>query len=59
MITVGTSVREKGVVAKGDRNRQQARAKLAQMRALEARRRRRRRWLAGTGAVVVTWPSGL
>jgi hypothetical protein len=40
-------------VAKGNRNRQQARAKLAQMRALEARRRRRRQWLAGAGAVVV------
>jgi hypothetical protein len=40
-------------VSKGNRNRQQARAKLAQMRALEARRRRRRRWLAGAGAVVV------
>jgi hypothetical protein len=40
-------------VAKGNRNRQQARAKLAQMRALEARRRRRRRWLAGAGGVVV------
>jgi hypothetical protein len=40
-------------VAKGDRNRQQARAKIAQMRALEARRRRRRRWLAAAGAVVV------
>ena len=40
-------------MAKGNRNRQQARAKLAQMRALEARRRTRRRWLAGAGAVVV------
>ena len=38
-------------MAKGNRNRQQARAKLAQMRALEARRRRRRRWLAAGGAV--------
>ena len=37
-------------MAKGNRNRQQARAKLAQMRALEARRRRRR-WLAAGGAV--------
>jgi hypothetical protein len=41
------------VVAKGERNRQQARAKIAQQRAQEARRRRRRRWLAGTGAAVV------
>jgi hypothetical protein len=40
-------------VAKGERNRQQARAKIAQMRAQEARRRRRRRWLAGAGAAVV------
>ncbi len=40
-------------MAKGDRNRQQAREKIAQMRALEARRRRRWRWLAGLGAVVV------
>ena len=40
-------------MAKGNRNRQQARAKLAQTRALEARRRRRRRWLAGAGGVVV------
>jgi hypothetical protein len=40
-------------VAKGNRNRQQARAKLAEMRALEARRRRRRRRLAGGGAAVV------
>ena len=39
-------------MAKGNRNRQQARAKLAQMRALEARRRKRRRWLAAGGAVV-------
>jgi hypothetical protein len=42
-----------GAVAKGDRNRQQARAKLAQMRALEARRRRRRLWLAVSAAVVI------
>ena len=35
------------------RNRPKARAKVAQMRALEARRRRRRRWLAGIGAAVV------
>src|ERR1700730_390726 len=42
-----------GAVAKGDRNRQQARAKLAQMRALEARRRRRRLWLGVSAAVVI------
>jgi hypothetical protein len=42
-----------GAVAKGNRNREQARAKLAQMRALEARRRRRRLWLAVSAAVVV------
>ena len=40
-------------MAKGNRNRQQAREKIAQMRAQEARRRRRRLWLAGLGAVVV------
>jgi hypothetical protein len=37
-------------VSKGGRNRQQAREKVAQMRALEARRRRRRNWLVGIGA---------
>jgi len=36
-------------VSKGSRNRQQARQKIAQMRALEARRRRRRNWMAGIG----------
>jgi hypothetical protein len=40
-------------MSKGARNRQQARAKIAQMRALEARRRRRRNWLAGIGAAAV------
>jgi len=40
-------------VSKGDRNRRQAQEKIAQMRALEARRRRRRNWLAGVGAAVV------
>jgi hypothetical protein len=40
-------------VSKGDRNRQRGRAKIAQMRALEARRRRRRTWLAGIGAAAV------
>jgi hypothetical protein len=37
-------------VSKGDRNRQQAREKIAQARALEARRKRRRNWTAGIGA---------
>ncbi len=37
-------------MSKGSRNRQQAREKVAQMRALEARRRRRRNWLVGIGA---------
>ncbi len=37
-------------MSKGDRNRQKAREKVAQMRALEARRRRRRNWLVGIGA---------
>jgi hypothetical protein len=40
-------------VSKGGRNKQKAREKIAQMRALEARRRRRRIWLAGIGAAVV------
>jgi hypothetical protein len=40
-------------VSKGDRNRQQARAKVAQMRAMEARRKRRRNWMAGLGAAAV------
>jgi hypothetical protein len=39
-------------VSKGERNRQEARAKIAQMRALEARRRRRRIWMAGIGGAV-------
>ena len=38
------------LVSKGDRNRQKARQKIAQMRALEARRRRRRNWMTGIGA---------
>ncbi|MGH3273642.1 MAG: hypothetical protein ACRDNZ_04860 [Streptosporangiaceae bacterium] len=37
-------------MSKGDRNRQKARQKIAQMRALEARRRRRRNWLTGIAA---------
>ncbi len=40
-------------MSKGNRNRQQAREKIAQMRALEVRRRRRRLWLTGAGAVVL------
>jgi hypothetical protein len=40
-------------VAKGNRNQQQAREKIAQARAAEARRRRRRRWLTGAGAAAV------
>ena len=40
-------------MSKGSRNRQQAREKIAQARALEARRRRRRLWLGGLGAVTV------
>jgi hypothetical protein len=40
-------------VSKGSRNRQQAREKITKMRALEARRRRRRSWVAGIGAAVV------
>ncbi len=40
-------------MSKGDRNRQKAREKVAQMRALEARRRRRRNWMAGIGVAAV------
>jgi len=40
-------------MSKGSRNQQRAKEKLAQMRALEARRRRRQRWLVGTAAVAV------
>jgi hypothetical protein len=40
-------------VSKGERNRQQAREKIAQMRALEANRKRRRNWLISLGAVVI------
>jgi hypothetical protein len=41
------------LVSKANRNRQDARAKIAQMRAKEARRRRRIRWLAGIGAAAL------
>ena len=40
-------------MSKASRNRSKASEKIAQQRAQEARRRRRRLWLAGTGAVVV------
>ncbi len=40
-------------MSKGGRNRQKAREKIAQMRALEAQRRRRRTWMTGIGAAVV------
>ena len=40
-------------VSKGGRNRQKAREKIAQMRALEVRRRRRRNWMAGVGVAAV------
>jgi hypothetical protein len=40
-------------VAKANRNRETARAKITQMRALEAKRRRRRIWLAGIGAAAL------
>lgn len=40
-------------MSKSNRNRQQAREKIAKMRALEARRKRRRNWFAGIGAAVV------
>ena len=41
------------LVSKGARNKQRAQEKIAQMRALEARRQRRRNWLTGTGVAVV------
>ncbi|HEV2450962.1 MAG TPA: hypothetical protein VGS62_03450 [Streptosporangiaceae bacterium] len=40
-------------MSKGSRNRQQAREKIAKMRALEAKRKRRRNWLVGIGTAVV------
>jgi len=40
-------------VSKGSRNRSKAAAKIAEMRAAEASRKRRQRWLIGAGAVVV------
>jgi hypothetical protein len=40
-------------VPDADRNRQAARSKIAQMKAQEARRGRRRTWIAGTGAAVL------
>jgi hypothetical protein len=40
-------------VSKANRQRQTAQAKIAQMRALEAQRRRRRHWIAGIGAAIL------
>jgi hypothetical protein len=40
-------------MSKGSRNRSNASAKIARMRAEESRRKRRQRWLIGAGAVVV------
>ena len=40
-------------MAKASRNRAAAQAKIAQMRAQEARRKRRRNWMAGIGAAAV------
>jgi hypothetical protein len=40
-------------VSKGGRQKEQARAKIARMRAEEARRRRRQRWIAAAGAAVL------
>jgi hypothetical protein len=45
-------------VAKGSRNRQQARERIAQQRAQEARRRRRRNWLLAIAAAVVVAGGG-
>jgi hypothetical protein len=47
------SIERVHAVSKGSRNRQQAREKITKMRALEARRRRRRSWVAGIGGAVV------
>jgi hypothetical protein len=44
---------ESGGVVKDNGNRKKASERIAEMRALEARRRRRRRWLAGAGALDV------
>lgn len=46
-------------MSKGDRNRKQAREKIAQLRAQEARRRRRRNVLAGAAATVVIAGAGI
>ena len=40
-------------MSKGGRQREQARAKIARLRAEEARRRRRRRWIGGAAAAVL------
>jgi hypothetical protein len=40
-------------VSKGDRNRQQAREKIAKMRVLGAQRKRRRNWMTAVGAAVL------
>jgi hypothetical protein len=40
-------------VSKSNRNREQARARIAQQRAEQARRRRRNRWLGGAAAAVI------
>ena len=40
-------------MSKSNRNREQARARIAQQRAAQTRRRRRNRWLGGTAAAVV------
>jgi hypothetical protein len=40
-------------VSKGSRQKEEARAKIARMRAEEARRRRRRLWIGGIGAAVL------
>jgi len=39
-------------VSKGERNRQKARERIGQMRALEAKRKRRRNWMTAAGAAV-------
>ena len=40
-------------MSKSNRNREQARARIAQQRAEQARRLRRNRWLGGTAAALI------
>ncbi len=46
-------------MSKGERNRQKARERIAQMRALEAKRRRRRGWTTGVGVAMLVVIAGV